>query len=78
MGEWDVDTLLVGAKAVKGSVNGKLMYITKPDMLVFSSGRRLLTLDERMDIIGADADLRELSLARPKLTYDYRKEKLWI
>lgn len=78
MGEWDVDTLLVGAKAVKGSVNGKLMYITNPDMLVFSSGRRLLTLDERMDIIGADADLRELSLARPKLTYDYRKEKLWI
>ena len=78
MGEWDVDTLLVGAKAVKGSVNGKFMYVTKPDMLVFSSGRRLLTLDERMDIIGADADLRELSLARPKLTYDYRKEKLWI
>lgn len=78
MGEWGVDTLLVGAKAVKGSVNGKLMYITKPDMLVFSSGRRLLTLDERMDIIGADADLRELSLARSKLTYDYRKEKLWI
>ena len=78
LGEFYVDTLVIGVKSAKGSVNSKLMYITKPDFVCVSSSRRDLTWNEKMDVEAANSKLIELNWSQQQMMYDYRKEKLWI
>ena len=78
LGELQVDVLSIGPKTAKGSIDAKLLYVTRPNVVFMPLLRRELTLEEKLDIAESNVQLCKFTSSQSKIVYDYRKEKTWI